>query len=1265
MKHGFVTVLRKLRSLFAAMLVCAFFSNAVAADTIKSFDITYTVDNESARAMLPMINEWRQSGEAWYWNETDTAKVMCNVLHEYTYDYNLEQIALQRAYEAAVSFSHTRPNGESCFTCTYNGISSSGECLALNYSADPAYAFEQWQETNKNYKGQGHRRLMLSSSYKAIGIAHVVYNGVHYWVQEYRTKNSGAAVTAALTGTATGSVKVNVSTAEFSMITDTTISSMPYGTSKQLPKVIGQYTTSDTWGKYGIVVPDSDVTNVKWTSSDTTKLVVQNNSSVNAVGAGSCTLTYSASYGGKTYTGSMDVTVSRVSLSNSAVTYSVPACSYEIGGVTPKPVVTYNGQKLVEGTDYEITKYGNNSYITTNAYIYLNGLGNFTGTKYVYFEITKSKLSDCVVADIPDSYYTGSSITPAVTLTYKGATLTKGTHYSVSYSDNVAAGTATATITGINYFEGTLNVAFKILKQKPENLTFGAISDMTYKGSEFTPSLTIKNGTRYLTKDTDYTVKYTDNINAGTGSAVITFTGNYTGTKTLNFNIAPKPMSGVSVSGNTSKTYTGSPVKQSLTLTNGSVPMTEGTDYTVSYKDNTEVGTATVILNGSEKNYTGTRELTFKINAVTVSMTDFSVKGDSIYTGSALTPEFTLKYADAVFVKGTDYTVSYSNNTNAGTSARVSITGISSRLTGSAVKYFTITARPITDAEISSIAAQTYTGSAIRPSVTVKYNGTTLRSGTDYTVSYTDNINAGQATATVTGIGNYSGTYSVKFLIVKPTFEITLKVTGNGEAGVSKNPASEGDKIKVTANPDTGFEVESIKVNGKAITGNEFTMTAAKTNVEVTFKKGVYTVTVKKTGEGTVTLSKKTAYYGDEITLTAEPEEGYLTGTVKVDGKELSGNKFSMPAKNITVEVTFNEIVMTHKLTKVEAKPATCTEKGNTAYYVCEDTDCGCGKLFKDRYGQHEITLADTVVPAKGHSLEKVKAQAATCTESGHTEYWKCTNCGKLFGDSEGKKEITSASTVVAPLGHDKDHLEYHAEKAPTYNNDGHKEYYKCTRCGKIFSDADCKNEVTMADLLIPKKGAAVKGEEATVDNIIYRVTYAATDGTGTVSVIGIKERTESISIPATVEIKENRYIVNRITSTAFCKDTVLTSVHIGSNVVIIDNNAFQGCSNLVKVSGGAKLKTIGTKAFINCPKLKSFVITSKVLWKIGPYAFYGDKSLKTIYVKNTVKLTKSGVKKSLKGSKVKTVKVKKSKVRKYRKLFKKSNSGRKVKVKK
>ena len=100
-------------------------------------------------------------------------------------------------------------------------------------------------------------------------------------------------------------------------------------------------------------------------------------------------------------------------------------------------------------------------------------------------------------------------------------------------------------------------------------------------------------------------------------------------------------------------------------------------------------------------------------------------------------------------------------------------------------------------------------------------------------------------------------------------------------------------------------------------------------------------------------------------------------------------------------------------------------------------------------------------------------------------------------------------------------------------------------------------------------------------------------------------------------------------------------------------------------VTGGAGLKTIGANAFANCPKLKLFNISSKTLKKIGPYAFSGDTALTTLQLKKTTKLTKSGVKNSLKGSAVKTVKVKKSKVKKYKKIFKAKNCGKKVKVKK
>ena len=146
---------------------------------------------------------------------------------------------------------------------------------------------------------------------------------------------------------------------------------------------------------------------------------------------------------------------------------------------------------------------------------------------------------------------------------------------------------------------------------------------------------------------------------------------------------------------------------------------------------------------------------------------------------------------------------------------------------------------------------------------------------------------------------------------------------------------------------------------------------------------------------------------------------------------------------------------------------------------------------------------------------------------------------------------------------------------------------------------------------------------------------------------------------PVFSDINGYIYNVNKIAEKACFNNTTVKSVYIGTNVTVIEINAFYGCTNLEKVSGGENLKVIGQNAFARCTKLSTFVITSKVLYKIGPQAFYKDSKLKTIYIRNTTKLTKSGVKKSLKGSSVKTVKVKKSKVKAYKKYFTKKNCGK------
>lgn len=135
------------------------------------------------------------------------------------------------------------------------------------------------------------------------------------------------------------------------------------------------------------------------------------------------------------------------------------------------------------------------------------------------------------------------------------------------------------------------------------------------------------------------------------------------------------------------------------------------------------------------------------------------------YNGSEIEPEVTsVRLKGVTLSAGEDYEVSYSDNVNAGT-AHCIITGIG-EYSGSASKLFTIAPRYLTEAEISNIPDQEWTGSAIEPDVTVSLGGRELIAGTDYTLSYEDNVDPGSATVYANGNGNYRGTASKFFNIV-------------------------------------------------------------------------------------------------------------------------------------------------------------------------------------------------------------------------------------------------------------------------------------------------------------------------------------------------------------------------------------------------------------------------------------------------------------------------------------------------------------------
>ena len=184
------TLLRKNAVLFIALaMFLSIFqmpSAEVYAEEFYDIDLEVKYGQTEARTMLAMINDFRTGDDAWEYTEDNNQVIKYTSLGKLTYDYELERIAMQRAAELAINFSHTRPDGSDCFsayTSSFN-YSTTGENIAMGYeSAESVFAV--WREDYEGYEGQGHRRNMLNSDYRSVGIGHVIYNGYDYWVQEF------------------------------------------------------------------------------------------------------------------------------------------------------------------------------------------------------------------------------------------------------------------------------------------------------------------------------------------------------------------------------------------------------------------------------------------------------------------------------------------------------------------------------------------------------------------------------------------------------------------------------------------------------------------------------------------------------------------------------------------------------------------------------------------------------------------------------------------------------------------------------------------------------------------------------------------------------------------------------------------------------------------------------------------------------------------------------------------------------------------------
>ena len=216
------------------------------------------------------------------------------------------------------------------------------------------------------------------------------------------------------------------------------------------------------------------------------------------------------------------------------------------------------------------------------------------------------------------------------------------------------------------------------------------------------------------------------------------------------------------------------------------------------------------------------------------------------YDGKAKTPSVTVKVGGKTLKKDTDYTVSYSNNTKVGT-ARVTITG-KGNYTGSVSKTYSIK-NNFKKATVSGISTKAFTGKNITQSITVKYNGKTLKKGTDYTVSYSNNKKVGTATVKITGKGSYTGTITKTFKI-NPAKQEIQKLTAKSKA-FFVDWAQKGSA--------TGYEIQ-YATNSKFTSAKKVTITNNKTDTKTISKlsgKKKYYVRVRS-----YTTVKGTKYYG-------------------------------------------------------------------------------------------------------------------------------------------------------------------------------------------------------------------------------------------------------------------------------------------------------------------------------------------------------------------------------------------------------------------
>lgn len=595
-------------------------------------------------------------------------------------------------------------------------------------------------------------------------------------------------------------------------------------------------------------------------------------------------------------------------------------------GKAIKPEVkVYDGETLLTpGTDYTVS-YKNH----TNVYegkdpkkmptVTVKGKGNYSGSDTETFIIYPQSIAAAKTeVVIPNLYlaHTGKKLTVTPTVTWNGKKLankkdfevTKITKNNTEVTECVDEGEYTVTVSGKGNFTDTRDISLTVTKKtllskvsfqpnKLKDISWANLQGKTLGEAniQIDDGVILKKGRDELKKgaDADYTVTFnTSAKEVGTYEAVFTGTGtNYVGTVTKTFKITGKPISAskLDIQGLNALTYNGTAQWLDLTISykdrNGLIPMTNGTDYKLTYDNTTNAGNKASVTITGLNGYSGTVKKTFKINpyslkdasAATLITTSLANGSDSApYEKGGAKPKVIVKYRDIVLMEGRDYTVSYKNNTKLASKNDTKAPSYTIKGKGNFKDSLSEATFSIVPQNIGrlSITAEDVMATAPKATETVgktgagKYkstpkitdlNGKALAAGTDFLKTYTftdengvvlgpkDQVPEGSVlTVTVEGTKNYTGISKVSYrvLAAKRSLKganISLK------KGVIKTYDLEPVILKK--------EDLVVKLNGQELSGDNYTIVSYVNNR----KKGTAKVTIRGVGEygGTKTVNFK------------------------------------------------------------------------------------------------------------------------------------------------------------------------------------------------------------------------------------------------------------------------------------------------------------------------------------------------------------------------------------------------------------------------